>query len=88
MSSWCREAFWELDFSDAISMDKKNRVRDGDGDGEWEKAKVIFVMPRIALPMGIVVDPFAIILKDGERGYWLRANLPRGGWKGHGINIA
>ena len=46
--------------------------------------KVVFVQPRVALPMGITVDPLAIVLKDGKGGYWIRANLSRNGWKGHG----
>jgi hypothetical protein len=75
VSSWTREEYAGMDFSGAMA-----------GGGKVaEKAKVVFVQPKVALPLGIMVDPLAIVVKDGQGGYWLRANLSKSGWKGHGL---
>jgi hypothetical protein len=66
-----------MDFSAAVVGGRK----DGEGKGG---GKVVFTQPRVALPLGIMVNPLAVVLKDGLGGYWIRANLSKRGWKGHG----
>ena len=78
VSSWTTFPYNGMDFSGALA------AGDGKDGKEAEEGKVVFVQPRVALPLGIMVDPLAIVLKDGEGGYWLRANLSKTGWKGHG----
>lgn len=75
VSSWTTFEYNGLDFSMALKSHKKLDEKEG---------RVIFTLPRVALPLGIMVDPLAIVLKDGEGGYWLRANLSKQGWEGHG----
>jgi hypothetical protein len=77
VSSWTREEYAGLDFSAAMADGGKVA---GEGD-----AKVVFVQPKVALPLGITVDPLAIVVKDHQGGYWLRANLSKSGWNGHGL---
>jgi hypothetical protein len=67
-----------MDFSGALTKDENDNKKRSSSKG-----KVVFVQPRIALPLGITVDPLAIVLKDGNGGYWVRANLSKSGWKGH-----
>jgi hypothetical protein len=77
VSSWTTFEYNGLDFSGALVG--------GGMDGGWKgERKVVFTQPRVALPLGIVVDPLAVVLKDGEGGYWIRANLSRRGWSDMG----
>ena len=76
ISSWCSSRFDLLDFSGAVVEGQK---------GEGKKAKVLLTLPRITLPLGIVLEPYVIILRDGEDGYWVRANLSNERWSGFGI---
>lgn len=79
VSSWTTFGYNGLDFSAAVVGGRKN----GEGKGG---GKVVFTQPRVALtlPWGIMVDPLSVVLKDGLGGYWIRANLSKRGWKGHG----
>ncbi|PMD31654.1 hypothetical protein L207DRAFT_190766 [Hyaloscypha variabilis F] len=74
LSSWAAFEYNALDFSMGL---KGGRKLGGD------EGRVVFTLPRVALPLGIMVDPLAVVLKDGEGGYWLRANLSKMGWEGH-----
>jgi hypothetical protein len=69
VSSWTTFGYNGLDFSMRLKGGRKDG-RNGQG--------------IVALPLGITVDPLAVVLKDVEGGYWLRANLSKTGWKGHG----
>jgi len=73
ISSWTTFEYNGMDFANAL----KGGRREGVG-------KVVFTLPKVALPLGITVAPLAIVVKDGKGGYWLRANLSRRGWRGHG----
>lgn len=70
VSSWVAWGYIGMDFGAAL--------KEGETGG-----KVVFTLPRVALPLGIVVNPLAVVLKDGEGGYWIRGNLSNTGWKGH-----
>ncbi|KAN0092492.1 hypothetical protein V8E51_018339 [Hyaloscypha variabilis] len=74
ISSWTTFEYNALDFS----MGPKGGRKLGGDEG-----RVVFTLPRVALPLGIMVDPLAVVLKDREGGYWLRANLSKMGCEGH-----
>ncbi|KAE9368994.1 hypothetical protein N431DRAFT_547800 [Stipitochalara longipes BDJ] len=76
VSSWTTFEYNRLDFSMALKGARKRKTE--------IEGKVVFTLPRVALPLGIMVNPLAVVVKDGNRGYWLRTNLSKAGWKGHG----
>lgn len=77
VTTWNRDDFFGLDFGGAVIGQ----------EGEVNKAKVVFVLPRIVLPFDILQAPFITIMKDGEEGFWIRANLFRDGWKGFELYV-
>jgi hypothetical protein len=88
VSSWTTFEYNGMNFSGALLKDENDDPKQSNsGRRCTEKlgtGKVGFVQPWVALPMGITVDPLAIVLKDGKGGYWIRANLSKNKWKGHG----
>jgi hypothetical protein len=76
LSPWTTFEYNGMDFTEALAQKSQ---RDG------VQGKVIFTHPYVALPMSIAVKPFAIVLKDGHGGYWLRSTLLSSGWKAHEI---
>ena len=77
VSSWTTFAYDGTDFSKALKG-----VTGGGGKGE---GKVVFTLPKVALPLGISVAPLAIVVADGEGGVWSKAKLEQRGWRGHGV---
>jgi hypothetical protein len=72
-SSWTTFDYSGLDLSGALPDD--SRTKDG--------GKVVFTQPLTALPLGVKMSPYAISLKDGNGGYWLRSALTTSSWKAH-----
>jgi hypothetical protein len=64
-----------MDFSAAL----KEREKELDG----KKGKVVFTQPHVAFPGGLMMRPFAFIMKDERGDFWMRANNSKAGWKGH-----
>jgi hypothetical protein len=60
VSSWTTFEYSGLDFSKALKRDRNI---------SGEERRVVFTLPRVAFPLGIMVDTLAVVLKDGEGGY-------------------
>ncbi|KAI5776256.1 hypothetical protein EDC01DRAFT_715175 [Geopyxis carbonaria] len=75
-SAWTTFEYNGMDFSAAL-------INKTEQDSSNMQGKVIFTHPYAALPMGMTVKPFAISLKDGRGGYWLRSNVLKSGWEGY-----
>lgn len=80
ISSWTTFDYNGMDFSGALEGSKGRTIG---GRRDATIGRVVFTQPRVALPLGVTVDPLAIVLKDGFCGFWIRANLSDVGWRGH-----
>jgi hypothetical protein len=76
-SSWTTFNYNGLDLSGALPEASRSQ----------DQGKVVFTQPLAALPLGVKMSPFAISLKDGNGGYWLRSALTMSSWKAHALEV-
>jgi len=74
VSAWTTYRYDLLNLRGALK-DKERAVPDGTGDAIWTQ-------PWAVLPAGITLKPQMIILKSGDKGYWLRVNNTLESWTG------
>ncbi|KAF8990938.1 hypothetical protein BDQ17DRAFT_1313625 [Cyathus striatus] len=80
-SHWTRFEYNLLDFSGAFDERCGIEVDLGKREGGRE-GKVVYTQPLVLLPFGLTTRPFAVIMKDGRGGYWVRVRLSVTGWRG------
>lgn len=74
VSSWTGFRYDQLNLEEAV---RKSDVSDG-GD---KLASCIYVQPRVTMPGGALPSPYALTVRDGNRGFWLRVNNTVEAWK-------
>ncbi|KAL2807892.1 hypothetical protein BJX63DRAFT_425016 [Aspergillus granulosus] len=67
VSPWTTFNYTALDFSGASRQGRK--------------PSIVFANPSVPLALGTLLSPFAINLKDGAGGYWLRGANTQHGWE-------
>jgi len=64
---------------DKLNLDKAlKKASDVD---KSQRARCIYVQPRVTMPGGALSSPYALPVRDGDRGFWLRVNNTVEAWK-------
>lgn len=77
VSSWTTFRFDHLNLKGAM----KNIAGNANGDDKIGRGQCVFTQPWVYLPAQATVRPACIIMKDQDKGYWLRANNTVQNWK-------